>query len=110
MFLESVTFQFHARMLSSEVAQSLKSYGHFSDLGVEIALSHRHVGCFGYRKYIHPRPRRGRHGSATPVLIPVQTAEQLQYIQPVLIKCWASVADVGPTLKQQWVIFRVSVK
>ena len=29
-FLESVTFQFHARMLSSEVAQSLKSYGHFS--------------------------------------------------------------------------------
>ena len=34
-FLESVTFQFHARMRSSEVAQSLKSYGHFSDHGVE---------------------------------------------------------------------------
>ena len=33
-FLESVTFQFHARMLSSEIAQSLKSYGHFSDLVV----------------------------------------------------------------------------
>ena len=61
-FLESVTFQSHARMLSSEVAQSLKSYGHFSDLGVGIALSHRHVGFFGYSKYINPRPRRGRHG------------------------------------------------
>ena len=36
--LESVAFQSHARMLSSEVAQSLKSYGHFSDLGVGIAL------------------------------------------------------------------------
>ena len=46
-FLESVTFQFHARMLSSEVAQSLKSYGPFSDLGVAIALSHRHVEFFG---------------------------------------------------------------
>ena len=46
-FLESVTFQFHARMLSSEVAQSLKRYGHFSDLGIETALSHRHVGFFG---------------------------------------------------------------
>ena len=42
-FLESVTFQFHARMLISEVAQSLKRYGYFSDLEVEIALSHRHV-------------------------------------------------------------------
>ena len=45
-FLESVTFQFHACMLSSEseVAQSLLiiSYGHFSDLGDGIALSHRH--------------------------------------------------------------------
>ena len=36
-FLGSVAFQLHARMLSSEVAQSLKSYGHFSDLVVEIA-------------------------------------------------------------------------
>ena len=45
-FLESVTFQLHARMLSSEVAQLFKSYGHFSDLGVEIALSHRHVEFF----------------------------------------------------------------
>ena len=44
--LESVTFQFHARMLCSEVAQSLKSYGHISDLGVGIAVSHRHVGFF----------------------------------------------------------------
>ena len=46
-FLEAVTFQLHARMLSSQVAQSLKSCGHFSDLGVEIALSHRHVEFFG---------------------------------------------------------------
>ena len=45
-FLESVTFQFHAPMLSSEVAQSLKSYGNVSDLGVGIALSHRHVGFY----------------------------------------------------------------
>ena len=71
-FLESVTFQFHACMLSSEseVAQSLliKSYGHFSDLGVGIALSHRHVGFFGWSKYIHPRPRRRWHGSLHNVL------------------------------------------
>ena len=32
-FLESVTFLFHARMLSSEVAQSLKSYRSFRTLG-----------------------------------------------------------------------------
>ena len=51
-FLESVTFQFHARILSSEVAQSIKSYGHFSDLGVGIALSHRHVVFFRV-KQIH---------------------------------------------------------
>ena len=39
----------HARMLSSEseIAQSLKSYGHFSDLVVAIALSQRHFGFFG---------------------------------------------------------------
>ena len=67
-FLESVTFKFHTRMLSSEVALSLKSYGHFSDPGVGIALSHRHVGFFGWSKYIHPRPRRGRHGN--PTLVP----------------------------------------
>ena len=40
-------------MLSSEVEQSLKSYVHFSDLGVGIALSHRHVGFFMV-KQIHP--------------------------------------------------------
>ena len=34
-------------MLSSEVAQLLKSYGYFSDLGVEITLSHRHVEFSG---------------------------------------------------------------
>ena len=32
-FLESVTFQFHTRKLSSEAAKSLKSYGHFLTLG-----------------------------------------------------------------------------
>ena len=42
-FLESVTFQLHTRMLNSQPAQSLKSYGHFSDLRVEIALRHRHA-------------------------------------------------------------------
>ena len=41
-FLQSVTFQFHARMRSSEVAQSLKRYGHFSDHGV----SHCHDAFF----------------------------------------------------------------
>ena len=30
-------------MLSLDVAQSLKSYGHFSDRGVGIALSHRYM-------------------------------------------------------------------
>ena len=53
-FLESVTSQFHARILSSEVAQSLKSYGHFSNLRVEIALSHRHVEFFGYTTRFPP--------------------------------------------------------
>ena len=62
-FLESVTFQFHARMRSSEVAQSLKSYGHFSDHGVETALSHCHDAFFGYSKYINPRLQRGCHGN-----------------------------------------------
>ena len=32
-FLQTVTFQLHTRMLSSQVAQSLKSYGHFFSLG-----------------------------------------------------------------------------
>ena len=62
-FLESVTFQFHARMRSSEVAQSLKSYRHFSDHGVETALSHCHDAFFGYSKYINPQPQRGCHGN-----------------------------------------------
>ena len=62
-FLESVTFQFHARMCSSEVAQSIKSYGHLSDHGVETALSHCHDAFFRYTKYINPRPRRGCHGN-----------------------------------------------
>ena len=42
-------------MLSSFVAQSLKSYDNFSDPGVEIALSHRHVEkrLFSRVKQIH---------------------------------------------------------
>ena len=43
---ESVACQSHAPLLRSEVAQSSKSYGHFSDLRVEIALSRRHVEFF----------------------------------------------------------------
>ena len=44
----------HARMLSSDVAQSLKSDRHFSDLGVGIALSLRHVQCWIFQvKQIH---------------------------------------------------------
>ena len=39
-FIESVTFQLHARMLSPQPAQSLKSLnGHFSGLGVEIIFN-----------------------------------------------------------------------
>ena len=33
----------HAQLSGRTQVQSLKSYGHFSDLGVVIALSHRHV-------------------------------------------------------------------
>ena len=44
--LESATFQLQDRMLSSFFAQSLTSYGNFSDLGVEIAFSHRYAGFF----------------------------------------------------------------
>ena len=57
-FLESVTFQFHARMRSSEVAQSLK----VMDISLT-ALSHYHDAFFGYSKYINPRPRRGCQGN-----------------------------------------------
>ena len=68
-FLESVTFQFHPHMLSLEVAQSLKSYGHFSDPGVGIVLSPRHVGFFRV-KQIHPSmasERTTRQGPPCPV-------------------------------------------
>ena len=93
-FFKSVTFQLHARMLSSEVAKSLKSYGHFSDLGVGIALSHRHVGFFGWNKYINPRSRRGRHG-----YIPDQ---QTRYAGSMFAQCWPSVGDNGPAFRQHW--------
>ena len=42
-FFELVTFQLRGRLLSSFPAHSLKGYRHFSDLGVAIALSQRHV-------------------------------------------------------------------
>ena len=45
---KSVALQLQGRLLSSFSAQSLNSYGHFSDLVVEIALSHRYdeKSCF----------------------------------------------------------------
>ena len=58
-FLESVTFQFHARNAQLTGRTVIKKFGHFSDLGDEISLSHRHVDFFGWSKYINPRPRRG---------------------------------------------------
>ena len=45
--LESVTFQLRDHMHSLLSAQLLKSYGHFSDLVVEIAQSHRRAGALG---------------------------------------------------------------
>ena len=45
--LESEKFRLYACMPSSTHAQLLNSFGHFSELGVEIALSHRHVDFFG---------------------------------------------------------------
>ena len=51
-FLESVTFQFHARMLSSEVAQSLKSYVFFGPWCRDRSQS---PPCWIFRvKQIHP--------------------------------------------------------
>ena len=58
--LESVTFQLHDRMLSLFVATSLKSYGHFSYLGVQIAPSHRHVEK---RSFCFNKTYTGIHGS-----------------------------------------------
>ena len=43
MFSESVAFQLRDRLLNLFSAQLSKSYGHFSELVVEISLSHRHV-------------------------------------------------------------------
>ena len=89
-FLESVAFQFHTLMLSSEVAQSFKSYGHFSDLKVGIALSHRHVGFFGYNKYINPRPRR-EDDTASPIDVCIPSSLELctRYTCPVIwIQIW----------------------
>ena len=48
MFLETVAFQLRYRMLSLFSAQFLKRCGRFSKLGVEIALSHRHVEKRGF--------------------------------------------------------------
>ena len=92
-FLESVTFQLHARMLSSEVAQSLKSYGHFSVLGVGIALSHRHVEFFVYSKYINPRPLTGQHGYAS-------TTPDRKRDKPA--QCRFNVGLASQTVVQHW--------
>ena len=32
-----------------------------------------------------------------------RTFSQTLYTSPMLVQCWASVADVGLTLKQRWV-------
>ena len=37
-------------MFSSQLAQSLKSYEHFSDLGVKNALDHRHIDFFRVKR------------------------------------------------------------
>ena len=86
-FLESVIFQFHARILSSLVAQSIKSYGHFSDLGVEIALSHRHVEFFQV-KQIH-------QSTASERTTRVDTGQTTRDVGPVFGYCWANVAGCG---------------
>ena len=36
-------------------------------------------------------------------LLDRRTVSQTLYISPMLVQCWASVADVGLTLKQRWV-------
>ena len=101
-FLESVTFQFHARMLSSEVAHSLKSYGDFSDSGVGITLSHRHA-FFEWSKYIHPRPRRGRQPNVYIIThrdgigVMSQISQRAQYKSALY---WASVGPPSATLAQ----------
>ena len=46
--LKSAIFHLLHRMLSSLVTESLKSHGHFLDLGVEISLSNCHVEKSGF--------------------------------------------------------------
>ena len=79
-------------MLRSFSTQSLKSSDHFSDLWVEIALSHRHVEkrWFFWVKRVHGLPMIGYNISANT-------------IHPMLAYCWYSVADAGPTLNRHWV-------
>ena len=61
-------------MLSSFSAQSLKSYhgyGHFSDHGVEIALSHRHGDLYmniDLRRLLHNHGNIATEGSQKPGL------------------------------------------
>ena len=56
-----ITFRLLDPMLSSFSALSLKSYWHFLDLGVEIALSHRHVEKRIQQSTASERTSRLRH-------------------------------------------------
>ena len=53
---------------------------------------------------------RGCGNCLTPQLVLTcrRTFSQTLYIYPVLVQCWASVADIGLTLKQHWI--KVSFK
>ena len=138
-FLESVTFQLHARMLSSEVAQSLKSYGNFRTLGTRSLsvtamlsfsgkantsihglgvddtakgwahMQYEHVGCCGIYQTLKTW-RASNHGNVikswdSRACAGCQTRDEIQQIrnvQPMLVQCWPSIVDDGPTLYQHW--------
>ena len=84
-------------MLSSQLAQSLKSYGHFLDLGPSSSLSVTwSPPCLIFRveqvtQYIN------ENGS------PVSTTQQTRHTFPMFDQCWAIVVDGGPTLVRHWV-------
>ena len=64
--VENILFRIrYANQVRDRMFSSLKSYEHFSYLGLEFALSHRHVvkRFLGrLNEYTNPRPRRGRPG------------------------------------------------
>ena len=49
-FLESVTFQLRHRMFSTFLSQSLKSYGHFSDLSLSVTAMLENVDFFQLKR------------------------------------------------------------